>query len=119
MVDIRRHIWDGTYLKGLIGAIATHVVRNRIVLVLPIAYEKNFLMIDVGIAALPVLAELQRGRRQGLRPALWAFWSTQIIVTQMSQLVLVKKMVLEEVCDVQSPLDVDLLAVGALEDRTF
>lgn len=74
-------------------------------------------MIDVGIAALPVLAKFQRARRQGLCPALRPFYRNQVIITKMGQFVLVKQVVFEEVDDMQSPLNVNLLTVGALEDR--
>jgi hypothetical protein len=108
-----------THLEGLIGIIATHVVWDWVVLVLSIAYENYLIVVDIGVAALPVFAKFQRGSGQGLGPRLWAFRRSQVIVADVSEFMLVKQVILEEVCDVQGPLDIDLLTVGALEDGAY
>jgi hypothetical protein len=47
-------------LKRLIAVITTHVVWDWIVLVLTSANENDFIVVHIGIAALPMLAELER-----------------------------------------------------------
>ena len=110
---------EAEVLKRLIGVIATHMIWNWIVLVLTVAYVNKFIMVDIGIAALPVLAEFQCDSRHRLVPALRALHCSQVFVAEVSQFLLIKQVVLEEVCDVQCPLDVNFLTVGTSEDGSY